>query len=1080
MITFRVSGISACAAMLFTSALALSADSPAPDDSTKKKWDVSQPFLPSDTLSFETSEGTWMTVDVSPDGRNLVFDLLGDIYTMPFSGGEAKLLCGGLAWEIQPRFSPNGKQILFTSDRGGGDNIWIMNADGSNPQQITKEKFRLLNNAAWHPGGEYLVAKKHFTSERSLGAGEMWMYKVPEGGAGVQLTKRKNDQMDANEPVFSPDGKYLYWSEDMSPGQAFEYNKDPNGTIFMIRRLDMLTHEITNLISVNGGACRPQVSPDGKTISFVRRVRGASVLSLFNLDNAGIREVWNGLDEDQQETWSLFGVYPGYCWTPDGKQIVIWAKGKLWRVEVATGTPTEIPFHAKVTQTVTKAIRFTNDISGATFPVKVIRWPQPFGASGDILFQALGYLYRKSANGTPARLTKQTDYYEFAPALSPDGKQIVHVTWSDTSGGSIRVMTADGKSSRTLVSRPGHYVSASFSPDGQWVVYQRGGGDGYRGRLWTEDQGIYLIDALGKSAPKFLTREGEKPQFSKDGQRIYLQSYEGDKSALVSVNLLGSDRRVHATSEHASDFVLSPDEKWLAFEELWQAYLIPFPATSSAIDLSPDMTALPVKQLSKDAGTYLNWSRDSKKVYWSLGPELFSVDASAMFDTDTTKKVTPTTTNLGWNEPADLPSTDVYFVGARILPMQDMSEIKNGVVHVKGNKIAEVGTADQVKVPAGAHTIDVTGKLLMPGFVDVHAHTGSSNQGVYSHQNWALLANLAFGVTTTHDPSNNSQMIFAEGELMRKGDLLAPRVFSTGTILYGAEGSFKTVINSYDDAVSAIKRTAAWGAFSVKSYNQPRREQRQMVIKAANEQKVMVVPEGGSTMHNNLNQILDGHTTIEHALPVAPLYEPELRLFSFSKTGYTPTLIVGYGGIFGENYWYQHSDVWLNERLSHFVPRSVLDPRSIRRTMAPDSEYHHFALSRTASEILKRGGTVELGAHGQLQGLGAHWELWMLAQGGMSNHEALRCGTYLGARVLGLDNQIGSIQTGLLADFIVIDGDPVADIRQSENILYTVINGRVFNAMTLEQLEPTRKPLTKGPNLSQLVPADAHHDCMGD
>jgi Tol biopolymer transport system component len=336
------------------------AESPAgaQKDTSEKKWDVSVLNVPGDTIEFDATEGTWITVDVSPDGKEIVFDLLGDIYKMPITGGDGALLSGGLPYEVQPRFSPDGKKILFTSDRGGGDNIWMMNADGSDPVQITKEDFRLLHNPSWHPSGQYLVARKHFTSERSMGAGEMWMYKVPEGGAGVGLTTRKNDQQDANEPIFSPDGKYLYWAEDMSPGPYFEYNKDPNGTIYIIRRLDLQTNEIRNIIDINGGACRPQISPDGKTMAFVRRVRGQSVLAMFDLGSGIIRHLWNGLDEDQQETWALFGVYPGFDWTPDGKNIVIWAKGKIWRVDVASGTPTQIPFRVHVTQQVAKAVRF--------------------------------------------------------------------------------------------------------------------------------------------------------------------------------------------------------------------------------------------------------------------------------------------------------------------------------------------------------------------------------------------------------------------------------------------------------------------------------------------------------------------------------------------------------------------------------------------------------------------------------------------------------------------------------------------------------------------------------------------------
>jgi Tol biopolymer transport system component/imidazolonepropionase-like amidohydrolase len=1090
---YRRSSVPSLFALLAISAVTAWGEVPedTQEDSSKSKWDVTIPQLPVDTIEFEATEGTWITVDISPDGRQLVFDLLGDIYTMPISGGDAQLLSGGSAYEVQPRFSPDGKKILFTSDRGGGDNIWMMNADGAERIQITKETFRLLNNPCWHPGGQYAVAKKHFTSERSMGAGEMWMYRIPEGGEGVRLTTRKNDQQDANEPTFSPDGRYLYWAEDMTPGGYFEYNKDPNGTIYVIRRLDMQTNEIRNVIEINGGACRPQVSPDGKTMAFVRRVRGQSVLALYDLGSGQIRHLWSNLDEDQQETWALFGVYPGFDWTPDGRSIVIWAKGKLWRVDVTSGTPTEIPFRAHVKQVVTKALRFAQTVGAPTFPVKVIRWPQITPGGRDVVFQALGYLYRKpTPESTPSRITRQTDHYESAPAMSPDGREVVFVTWNDTTGGAIRAAALDGRSERTIVSQPGHYVSAHFSPDGTEIVYHRGTGDGYRGQLWQSEPGIYIVKADGKTPPQFLTRDGENPRISHDGQRIYLNSTEGDKKALISVDRLGSDRRVHAVSKYAVDFVLSPDENWLAFEELWQTYVMPFPKISTPLEIDAKSKALPVKQLSGDGGTYLTWAADSKTVCWSLGPEFFSTDIATLYAKDTAASsgraddsshiCKPTVANLGWAEKADIPNTDVYLVGAKIVPMNDMSIIPDGIVHVRGNRIAEVGPRDKITVPANARVIDVSGKTLMPGLIDIHAHTGSSNQNVYSQQNWALLANLAFGVTTTFDPSNHSQMIFAEAELQKQGALLGPRVFSTGTILYGAEGDFKTVIDKYEDAVSAVKRTAAWGAFVVKSYNQPRRDQRQMVIKAAHDLGVMVVPEGSSTLNNMMTMLLDGHTTLEHPVPVAPLYDPELRLLSRFGTGYTPTLVVGYGGLWGENYWYQHSNVWENQRLMRFVPRNVVDPRSIRRMMAPDSEYHYFALSRTATDILHRGGNVELGAHGQLQGLGAHWELWMLQQGGMTNHEALRCATWMGARVIGMDRELGSIQPGLLADIIVIDGDPLSDIRQSENVLYTMINGRLYDAQTLEQLEPERRALPRGANTNNVIGKDINHSCAGD
>ena len=278
-----------------------------------KKWDVSASHGPSKEVSFTVNEGTWMNLDVSPDGKQIVFDLLGDIYLLPISGGKAKLLSGGTPYEVQPRFNADGTKILFTSDRAGGDNIWYMNPNGSDRKQITKESFRLLNNGAWMPDGQYIVARKHFTATRSLGAGEMWMYHIT-GGAGIQLTKRRNDQMDAGEPCISPDGRYVYFSEDMSSGSSFQYNKDPNGQIYMIRRYDMETGKVENMLGGAGGAVRPKVSPDGKLLAFVKRVRTKSVLYLHDLETGEEWPVYDGLTKDQQETWAIFGVYPNFDW----------------------------------------------------------------------------------------------------------------------------------------------------------------------------------------------------------------------------------------------------------------------------------------------------------------------------------------------------------------------------------------------------------------------------------------------------------------------------------------------------------------------------------------------------------------------------------------------------------------------------------------------------------------------------------------------------------------------------------------------------------------------------------------------
>ncbi|MBV8855779.1 MAG: amidohydrolase family protein, partial [Acidobacteria bacterium] len=329
---------------------------------------------------------------------------------------------------------------------------------------------------------------------------------------------------------------------------------------------------------------------------------------------------------------------------------------------------------------------------------------------------------------------------------------------------------------------------------------------------------------------------------------------------------------------------------------------------------------------------------------------------------------------------------------------------------------------------------------------------------IIPEKQWPYWAQLAYGVTTTHDPSAATQTVFAQSEMVKAGAMVGPRIFSTGFVLYGAENPEKAVINSYEDARAHLERLKAVGAFSVKSYNQLRRDNRQRIIKAARDLNMMVVPEGGSTYAHNMSEILDGHTGIEHAVPIAPLYKDAVTLFAKSHTQYTPTLIVGYGGLWGENYWYQHTNVYENQKLLRFTPRGHIDPRARRRLQAPEDDFYHFELAKSVKDVVRAGGKAQLGAHGQLQGLGAHWELWMLQQGGLTPLEALRCATLSGAQYLGLDGDLGSLEPGKLADLVVLDKNPLDDIRNSEAIRYVMANGVLYSADNMDEVYPEQKP----------------------
>lgn len=1038
------------------------------DEKRQAQWNVNAPPGEAASVSIDTRSGTWMSVDVSPDGRTLVFDLLGDLYTLPIAGGVATSLTHSVAWEMQARFSPDGKRLVYLSDAGGGDNAWVMDADGKNPRQVTKEDFRLVNNPVWHPKGDYIAVRKHFTGTRSLGSGEIWLYHE-SGGKGVALNEKPNWQKDLGEPAFSPDGRYVYYSQDTTPGRFFQYNRNARGQIYVIQRLDLEDGTVEPFVTGPGGAVRPVPSPDGRTLAFVRRLGGRSALFVKDLRTGEERPVWQGLERDLQEAWAVHGVYPAFAWTPDSREVVVWAQGRLWRVAVASGEVLEIPFHVKDTREVRKAIRFETAVAPDRFDVKQLRWTTVSPDGGRVVYSALGRLYLKELpSGTPRRLTRADDRFELYPSFSRDGQRLAFVTWSDDASGSVRTLDLRSGKETALTKTGGLYLEPRFSPDGRTVVYRRSRGSYLLSPWPAGDTGVFRVAADGTGEPARVTRDGEAPQFGASNERIYVtRRTSRDESeltaTLVSMNLAGGELREVVKTETATEFAVSPDGSWLAFVDGYQAFVAALPRAGRRIDLGPKADSLPLRRLSAHAGEYLHWSGDSRKVHYSLGDELFTArleDSFAFVPGAPAElpKAPEQGAKVGFTADADRPRATVALVGARVVTMRGDEVIDDGVVVVRENRIAAVGRRGHVELPAGTLTLDVSGRTIVPGLVDAHWHGSMGEDELIPQQSWINYASLAFGVTTLHDPSNDTSEIFTQSEMQRAGLLVAPRIFSTGTILYGAKAPVTAAVNSLEDAISHLRRLRAAGAISVKSYNQPRREQRQQILEAARQTRMLVVPEGGSLFQLNMNMVVDGHTGIEHSLPVPNVYDDVKQLWSQTGVGYTPTLGVAYGGLDGDHYFTATTEVWKHPLLSRYVPKPLLEARTVRRETAPDEDWNVVTVARATAALAQAGVAVNIGAHGQREGLAAHWEMWMMVKGGMTPHEALRAATLNPASYLGLGADLGSLEPGKLADLVVIDGNPLADIRVSDRVTQVMLNGRLYDAPTMNEAGASPRP----------------------
>ncbi|MCG8503502.1 MAG: amidohydrolase family protein [Sphingomonadales bacterium] len=1024
--------------------------------------------------TFTLQEGSWMNVDVSPDGATIVFDLLNDIYTLPATGGVATLIHGGPAGQRSPRFSADGRRIAFISDASGADNVWSSDIDGANARQISRETVHEIMGPAWAPDGRKVAAAKSYAAYADIYTSEIHEYDLA-GGDSRQLVATPPNRRDVQEARYAPGGAFLYYTERLVDPIVYQ---DANHINFAIKRRHLESGRVETVVSGFGSATTPQISRDGRRLAFVRRVAEKTVLFVLDLETGEQIPALAGLDRDLHADFFMQEhYYPAFGWFPDNRHVAIWRGGKIVRVDTADGGVEDIPFRATATHRIMEAVRFKQELAPETFPVRIIRHLAADPSGQVFLFRALGQLWRQEgAAGAPSRLTG-SERLEHEPAWSADGRSIAYVIWDDEAGSALVVRPTDGDGeTRTLHESSGVIREPAFAPDGKTIVFRIQDGEasmgGYRAR-----PGLYLVAAEG-GPPRLVTDGGVAPRFTPDGARItYVGSHStdtGSVQALRSVKRDGSEARdlAIAASPDTHELRISPDQRWLAFKEAQQYYVMPFEGGEAA----PVVTAqgnTEARRLTEHSGYELSWAPDSARLTWVLGPELFAAGAADGFEPKSLGRVSLTAKT-------DVPEGRIAFTNARLITMRGEEVIERGTVVVAGNRIADVGPSAEVPVPSDALVIDATGKTIMPGLFDAHGHIECCYlTGATPKKQPTRYAALAFGVTTNFDPYSTELTSYESKEMTMAGLIVGPRWMSSGAVIYGRAGKADTTytpIETVDDARAALARKHALGASIIKSYRQPARSQRRHLITAARETGIMVDAEGESHFSYAIGMILDGHTNIEHNLPVATYYDDLIRLFAASGASHTPTLVVTFGELFGENYIYQTARPWEHPKVRAYVQEGIsgYSPlgapggappyvRGMTSIHVADElwDIGFRSVARSVKKLDDAGVLINAGSHGQIAGIAQHWEMQLMAEGGMAPLRVLRTSTINPAMAYGMDAEIGSLEPGKLADLIVLDRNPLEDIRNTNSVRYTMLGGRLYDSLSMDEIGNHPRPRSK-------------------
>ncbi len=971
---------------------------------------------------------TNVALALSPDGRRIAFDLLGILWTLPVEGGALTRLTGDFDDLAQPDWSPDGKRIAFQSYRTGHFHIWSVASDGSDMRQHTDGLFD-DREPRWSPDGGSIA----FSSDRAEGRYAIYLLDVASG----RVTPFSRGTTNDSEPAWSPDGRSIAY---VAGGSKLVKADVANGAVIEVASVAPSPDRYNP-----SAILAPAFAPDG-TILYTRLQPGSLTL---------VRG-----DEDIVAGEDLYPFRPAF--TPDGA-ILYGSGGKIRRLK--NGRANMIPFKTSVPVTTPNYARKVRDFTSTTpKPAVGIAAPMLSPDGRNIVFAALNDIYLMPVGGAPRKLVGDP-YHKCDPAWSPDGRTIAY---SSDRGGTLDLWLHDLATGRErqLTNIPDKAVAwGSWSQDGRLIAFL------------DQEGALHSVDVASGTVRRLFDAlwEPGRPSFGPGGRTIAYAAfkpitgrYREGTSQILTVDLATGKGRYQAVADGKSIGVRGHDGPVWSPDGKWMAYV--FASTLWIVPVAPDggFAGVP-QQITTEVTDAPSWSGDSQKLLYLSSGKLRIV--SRMGGSPQTIPC-----RLSWANAK--PSGRTIIRAGKVWDALS-PDYRTGVdVVVDGNRIAAVTRHDGgAPSDANARLIDAGDLTLMPGLIDMHTHRQMAGYG-YGDRMGRLW--LAMGITATRSPGCPAYHMVEDREAIQSGKRIAARHYATGEAIDGGRifYNFMRPVTEPGQMALELERARALDYDMVKTYVRLRHDVQKEVVDEAHRMGMHL------SSHYHYPALHSGMDCMEHtgatnrygySRTITSLgggYHDVTDLFAAARAGRTPTLFAA-TALLGED-----DSFAKDERIRTLYPVWEYEKLLARmKAMTGDGGKAMLAsLERQVDQIklmLDAGWHPISGTDApiDLTAISLHLNLRGMVRYGISPHDALMMTTRWSGEFLG--EPVGRIERGMLADMILVEGDPLKDVSAVANVRQVVANGVVHRPEAL--MAPFKKARPQAELTPVLPPlAQAH------